>query len=158
MQPGSSLCDDWEQQAQSVTGDTHTHKHTHTHTDRQTKRERDGVLGVAADKAIKHTMRERERGSRKCIRHSKDAEATDGGGGGAANASGGTAATTTRSRSNSSRKISTTDENGQLNRYLEKENPAGRTKLTRTPTTWITGEQNHREIQSNPEKWQHNTK
>jgi len=114
---------------------------------------------VAADKAIRHTMRERERGGgSECLERQPKMHPPqqgcgsclegDGGGGGAANASGGTAATTTRSRSNSSRKISTTDENGQPNRYLEKENPAGRTKLTRTPTTWITGEQNHREIQS----------
>jgi len=41
-------------------------------------------------------------------------------------------------------KLQTSDENGQLNRDVEKENHAERTKLTGTPTTGITGEQNHR--------------
>ena len=41
-------------------------------------------------------------------------------------------------------KLQTTDENGQPNRDLKKENRTERTKLTGTPTTGITGEQNHR--------------
>ena len=41
-------------------------------------------------------------------------------------------------------KLQTSDENGQPNRDLKKENRTERTKLTGTPTTGITGEQNHR--------------
>ena len=41
-------------------------------------------------------------------------------------------------------KLQTTDENGQPNRDLEKENHAEQTKLIGTPTTGITGEQNQR--------------